>query len=136
MRIFFTIALFFTSLIVVAQTEEEVVVKTMKDFHQSLNDFIVVTAFLHDSVSYGHSNGWIQNKLDLRKDAGVKTKYHSFKEDSISVILLDNTAIVRFVADIDVGVNNIRGQYHLRVLEVWIKKNSEWKLVARQAIKG
>lgn len=120
---------------VFGQNDEAVIISQLKTFHASLNDAGKLSRMVHDSVSYGHSNGWIQTFGDLQRDAGQKTVYHSFKEDSIDVVMLDNVAYARFVADIDVSVNTNRVQYHLRVLEVWIKENEKWKLLARLAIK-
>jgi hypothetical protein len=65
-----------------------------------------------------------------------KITYRGFKEDSITVLINDKLANVRFVADINAAfrgtdVNN----FHLRVLEVWVKKGKRWVLFARQAVK-
>jgi hypothetical protein len=39
------------------------------------------------------------------------------------------------VADINVSLNGNAGNYHLKVLEVWVKKGKRWILFARQAVK-
>jgi hypothetical protein len=42
---------------------------------------------------------------------------------------------VRFVADITATMKEATNTYHLKVLEVWVKKGKRWVLFARQAVK-
>ena len=112
----------------------------MQRLHQMMverpGDF-VMDNYLHDSLSYGHSNGWIETKEDFKKNMASKyIIYHSFKEDSMRVVKAGNVAYIRFIADIDVTLNGVKGHYHLKVLEVWKKKGKRWILFARQALKG
>ena len=61
--------------------------------------------------------------------------YNSYKEDSINVTMNGTMANVRFVADIVATLNGNNGNYHLKVLEVWVRKGKRWLLFARQAVK-
>jgi len=45
-------------------------------------------------------------------------------------------AHARFVADIAANLNGTEGAFHLKVLEVWVRKGNRWVLFARQAIRG
>jgi hypothetical protein len=94
--------------------------------------------YLHDSLTYGHSNGWIERRKDFIENLNSKRIiYHSFKEDSIQVIRERKTAVIRFIADIDVTLNGKRNTYHLKVMEVWVRQGlNGWNLIARQAIKA
>jgi Domain of unknown function (DUF4440) len=141
LKSFFTIlsCLFFTA--VVAQTADETkLIETVKEFHQALvkQNTVSINQQTDKAVSYGHSNGWVQSKKDLIKDFETgKISYQSFKEDSINVSMNDNMANVRFIADITASVNGTTvNNYHLKVLEVWVKKSKRWVLFARQAVKG
>lgn len=141
MKVFLLIAFWCCSGLVVAQTtDEEKLVATMKEFHQALvkQNTVSINQQTDKAVSYGHSNGWVQSKKDLIKDFETgKISYQSFKEDSITVLMNDNMANVRFIADITASVNGTTvNNYHLRVLEVWVKKSKRWVLFARQAVKG
>jgi len=99
-------------------------------------DDFVMDNYLHDSLSYGHSNGWIERLKDFREDIISKyIVYHSMKEDSVQVVQSGKTAYIRFLATIDVSLNGVRNTYRLRVLEVWVRKGN-WKLFARQAVKA
>ena len=112
------------------------VVDRMKRLHQMMIEpRFYIDQYLHDHLSYGHSNGWIQNKNEFVGDMGKKITYHSFKEDSIAVTIDKREAHIRFVADIEATMNGVKSKFHLRVMEVWIKKNRSWKLYARQAFK-
>ena len=141
MKFYFVIlsSLFFAHAI--AQTgDEKKLVETVKEFHQALvkKNTVSINQQTDKALSYGHSNGWIQTKADVIKDfERGYISYQNFKEDSITVLMNDNMANVRFVADITATLNGtIINNYHLRVLEVWVKKSKRWVLFARQAVKG
>lgn len=133
-------SLFFAG--VFAQTVEDAkLITTVKEFHQALvtKNTVSLNQQTDKALSYGHSNGWVQSKKDLIKDfeRGF-ISYQSFKEDSITVLINDNVANVRFVADIKATLGGITtvNNYNLKVLEVWVKKGKRWVLFARQAVKG
>lgn len=125
-----------------AQTADEAkLIATVKEFHQALvkQNTVSLNQQTDKALSYGHSNGWIQSKKDLIKDfERGYISYQSIKEDSITVLMNENMANVRFVADITatLGGTTTVNNYHLRVLEVWVKKGKRWVLFARQAVKG
>lgn len=139
--------LFFTVLFIChfagfAQTVDETkLIETVKEFHQALvkKNTISLNQQTDKALSYGHSNGWIQSKKDLVKDfERGYISYQSFKEDSITVMMNDNMANVLFLADITatLGGTTVVNNYHLKVLEVWVKKGKRWVLFARQAVKN
>src|ERR1043166_1924881 len=87
-----------------AQTEEQKLTTTLKEFHQALvqKNTVSINQQTEKSLSYGHSNGWVQNKNDIIKDFETGLiSYQTYKEDSIQVSMSDNFANIRFVADID-----------------------------------
>ncbi|MBN8672899.1 MAG: nuclear transport factor 2 family protein [Chitinophagales bacterium] len=138
MRGIVTIILFFTSLVVAAQTAEEKLVTTIKEFHQALvkKNTVSIIRQTDKDVSYGHSNGWVETKAEMinNLETGYLT-YRSFKEDSLQVTINGNVAHARFIADIEATLNQKDSQFHLKVLEVWVKKGKRWLLFARQAVK-
>ena len=126
------------SLFCSAQTEQEKLISTVKEFHLAMvnKNIISINQQTDKALSYGHSNGWVQNKKDIIND--FKTgyiSYQAFKEDSILVLINGNMANVRFVADITATMKAGTNTYHLKVLEVWAKKGKRWVLFARQAVK-
>lgn len=138
MKGLFTIVLFFTSLVVAAQTAEEKLTTTMKEFHQALvkKNTVSIIQQTDKAMSYGHSNGWVETKAEMinNLETGYLT-YRSFKEDSLQVTINGNVAHARFIADIEATLNQKDSQFHLKVLEVWVKKGKRWLLFARQAVK-
>ena len=131
--------IFVFSVFVNAQTTEEKLVKTMKEFHQALvkKDYEAIRKYTDDALSYGHSNGWVETKADVIHDleAGILS-YDSFREDSVKVTISNSTAHIRYVADIDATLRGNKSHHHLKVLEVWVKKEDKWLLFARQAVRG
>lgn len=121
-----------------AQTDEEKLINTVKEFHQALvkMNTVSINQQTDKALTYGHSNGWVQTKTDLIKDFETGfISYQGFKEDSITVSMNGNMASVRFIADITATMKAATNTYHLKVLEVWVKKGYRWILFARQALK-
>ena len=138
MKLFFTIGLFFTGLVVVAQTDEVKLTTTLKEFHQALvtKNTVSINQQTDKALSYGHSNGWVETKTDIIKDLETGyINYHSIKEDSIQIVINGNLAHARFVGDYNVTLNGNTNTFHLKVLEVWVKKGKRWLLFARQAVR-
>ena len=121
-----------------AQTDEEKLTSTLKEFHQALvkKNTVSINQQTDKALSYGHSNGWVETKTDMIKNLETGyISYSSYKEDSIQVVINGNMANVRFIADIVATLNSKEATYHLKVLEVWVKKGKRWLLFARQALK-
>lgn len=121
-----------------AQTTEEKLTTTLKKFHQALveKNTVSINQQTDKVLSYGHSNGWVETKTDFIKNLETGyMKYNSYKEDSVQVVINGNVAHARFVADISATLNGKDGNFHLKVLEVWVRKGKRWLLFARQAVK-
>lgn len=138
MRIFCTAILVMSVLASMAQPEQEKLVATMKQFHQALvkKNTVSINQQTDKSLSYGHSNGWVETKTELIQN--LETGYMSYleiREDSIRAEFNGNMAHARFIADINASVNGNKNSFHLKVLEVWVKKGKRWLLFARQAVR-
>ncbi len=139
MKKLLTILFFFLVAFASAQTDEEKLITTVKEFHLALvnKNTVSINQQTDKALSYGHSNGWVQTKTDLIKDFETGyISYQGFKEDSIVVLINGNMANVRFVADIAATMKGTAYNFHLKVLEVWAKKGKRWVLFARQAVKA
>ena len=138
MKKLLTIVLLLNVVFANAQTDEEKLASTVKEFHQALvkKNTVSINQQTDKAMSYGHSNGWVETKADMIKNLETGyMNYNSYKEDSIQVVINGNIAHARFVADIAATLNGNSGNYHLKVLEVWVKKGKRWLLFARQAVK-
>ena len=134
-----TILFLFISVCCNAQTDEEKLTTTLKEFHQAMinKNTASINQQTDKALSYGHSNGWVETKAEMIKD--IETGYivyHSCKEDSISILMNGNMANARFVADVSATLKGATATFHLKVLEVWVKKGKRWMLFGRQAVKG
>ena len=121
-----------------AQTEEEKLTATLKEFHQALvnKNTTSINQQTDKALSYGHSSGWVETKADVIKDLEIGyIVYHSYKEDSLNIVINESMANARFVADINATMNGNTNTIHLKVLEVWVKKGKRWLLFARQGVR-
>lgn len=138
MKFFVTILFLGLQLGAFAQTEEDKLTSTLKEFHVALvkKNTVSINQQTDKALSYGHSNGWVETKKELVEhlETGYMG-YNSFREDSIKVEVNGNMAHARFIADINATMSGKEFTFKLRVLEVWVKKGKRWVLFARQAIR-
>lgn len=95
-----------------------------------------IVSVLAEDVSFGHSNGWVQNLSDFKKDFDSKiVVYSEIRQTEISEVKSNKKtySIRRKVA-----VSGIYKTYEfkmtLSLLEIWNKQKGNWKLWSRQAI--
>jgi len=133
-----SLLLLFTFVFAHAQTEEQKLTTAIKEFHQALvnKNTTSINQQTDKALSYGHSNGWVETKADVIKDLETGyIVYHSYKEDSLNITMDGTMANARFVADISATLRGNTTTFHLKVLEVWVKKGKRWMLFARQAVR-
>ena len=89
-----------------------------------------------DDVSFGHSNGWIQNKDDFKKDfESGKVKYQSVKQTELKEFKIKNKfANIRRIIAVKGLYKNETFEMKLSVLEFWIQQKGLWKLWSRQSV--
>lgn len=133
------VLLLFSNSICFAQVaDQQKIIETVKEFHQALvkKNTVSINQQTDKALSYGHSNGWVETKTEMIKNLETGyISYQSYKEDSFVVIMNGNMANVRFIADIVATMKETPNTFHLKVLEVWVKKGKRWLLFARQAVK-
>src|SRR5688572_32134080 len=83
-----------------AYNRKALVEYNMKRLHEMMvGRDLYIDKYIDDSLSYGHSNGWVENKKDFLRNLGKMMVYHSFREDSIRVAVNRKVAHARFIAD-------------------------------------
>lgn len=89
-----------------------------------------------DDVSFGHSNGWIQNKDDFKTDfESGKVKYQSVKQTELKEFKIKNKfANIRRIIAVKGLYKNETFEMKLSVLEFWIRQKGVWKLWSRQSV--
>lgn len=105
------------------------------DFYLQNNDGKIVDILCED-VSFGHSNGWIQNLEDFKKDfASKKVVYREIKQlEILEFKKRKKTVSIRRVIQVSGFYKNELFEMKLNLLEIWLKKNSHWKLWSRQSV--
>lgn len=119
-----------------SKQERQLLSQTEKlDYLMQNNDSGIIDLFEKD-VSFGHSNGWIQNLDDFKKDfLDKKVIYKEIRQTEISEIKkFNNTFSIRRKISVSGLYKNQEFKMTLSLLEIWIKKNSGWKLWSRQSV--
>ncbi len=107
----------------------------MEGFHAGLTkNGAAIEPYIHKKLSYGHSNGWIENYEQIRENLGKKISYKAFAVDSVEIINTGKNATVRFKAGVNAFYQDKNSVFNLKVMELWVRKWGKWKLLARQAI--
>jgi hypothetical protein len=89
-----------------------------------------------DSLSYGHSNGWVHDKKEfVDAIASGRSVFVTIDISEQTISILHNIAIVRHIFNARTNDSGIPAVKKLKILLVWEKENGAWKLLARQAVK-
>lgn len=99
------------------------------------NDSKVLDLF-EDDVSFGHSNGWIQNYSDFKRDfSSKKVIYDKIEQIEISELKKDkNICSLRRKIKVSGTYKSQKFEMILALLEIWKKEKSVWKLWSRQSV--
>jgi len=118
------------------QTDEKLF-KTIRllDIYMQNNDDKIVD-ILCDDVSFGHSNGWIQNVDDFKKDFSLKkVVYKEVRQLEMSELKMEKKiASIRRIIKVSGLYQSRPFELKLTLLEIWFKKKSVWKLWSRQSV--
>ena len=93
-------------------------------------------ALIAEQVSYGHSDGRVQNKAEfvdgtMTRKATVK----SLEFPELKVAIVGNAAIARHLWVSESELDGKPTSTKIGVLAVWQKQDGSWKVLARQAYK-
>ena len=139
MRIIFIIILFFANLAGVAQNDTAVVLDAVLKLEKSWvsKDSVQVSGLLHNDLSYGHSNGWVQTKKDILKDMGSGYMvYSKIENQSVAISMKKKWANVKERIAVEGIVNGNAFKLNLFVMQVWVQTRKKgWQLMARQSAK-
>lgn len=91
---------------------------------------------VHDSLSYGHSNGTIEDKYEfVEKIVSGKSDFVSIEFYGQTISVQKNIALVRHSLIANINDGGKPSEINLKILLVFIKTGKDWKLLARQAVK-
>ena len=93
--------------------------------------------YTSDKLSYGHSSGVVQNKNEfVEAIVSGKSDFVTIDLTHQVISVSGNTAIVRHILSATTNDSGKPGTVKLSILLVWQKMHSQWKLLARQAVKS
>ncbi|MEJ8849813.1 nuclear transport factor 2 family protein [Variovorax rhizosphaerae] len=91
---------------------------------------------LADDLSYGHSGGKVDSKTTFVADLMSKASdFVSIAITDQTIKIVGNVAIVRHTLTADTLDAGKPGKVSIKILGVWQKQGSDWKLLARQAVR-
>jgi ketosteroid isomerase-like protein len=93
-------------------------------------------ALVLDELTYGHSNGNLQDKAAFEEALLNKSSdFVTIDLTNQTIKVVGNTAWVRHTLTAATNDGGKPGNAHLSVLLVWLKQKGQWRLLARQAVK-
>ena len=99
-------------------------------------DTVFLNSILSPQLTYGHSNGWIETKEEVKAHLyNGKLVYRSIKGEGPTVVIDGETGLVREEVTIDVLLDGKAVNLKLSVLQVWVYHKGEWILLGRQSTK-
>ncbi|AIY39385.1 hypothetical protein LT85_0225 [Collimonas arenae] len=112
------------------------VVETLRAAMNHPGDGATLKSLVMDELSYGHSNGKVQDKTEF-VDALVsgKSDFSSIALSDQSIRIVQDTAVVRHTFVAVTNDSGKPGNVSLKILMVWKKLDGHWRLLARQAVR-
>jgi len=99
-------------------------------------DTVTLKQLLHPDLSYGHSNGWVENKKEVIQDlTSGKLDYRSIRNDNVRWTISGHVATMRSATDLQYVLEGKEGSLKLHVVQVWVKSGRGWQLLVRQSTK-
>ncbi len=101
-------------------------------------DTNVLKSLLHEDLSMGHSNGWIESKADIlvHLQSGFLDYNEIAQIGTIEVSVIDNFARVRRKIEVKGIADKLKFEMELKLLEIWILEFGKWKLWSRQSVQS
>jgi ketosteroid isomerase-like protein len=99
-------------------------------------DTAKLTSLADDQITYGHSDGRVQNKAEMLE--GFKTRKATVKSidfPDLKIAVAANVAVSRHRYVSDSELDGKTNHVDIGVIECWHKVGSDWKLIGRQGYK-
>jgi len=89
-----------------------------------------------DQLSYGHSGGVIETKVQfIDVIVSKKTVYKAITISEPNTTVVGSNAIARHIFAAETESGGKAGSARVGILQVWHKQDGRWKLLARQAFR-
>lgn len=95
-----------------------------------------LNSLLHDKLSYGHSNGWVETKSEQKDNLYNGTiTYHEINQPELEVVLNGEIATVRGNGIFDVDYKEYEHlSFDLNVMQTWVWEDDRWQMLNRQSV--
>lgn len=136
--------LVFTSLFLFALTStgfaqgnkvEQAVLKLETEWVDALvkADAAALEKLYSETLTYTHSSGSTDTKTEYITNLKAgKTKYESLVREDVKVRVFGNTALHTSKTNIKLITNGQPSAFAVKMLHVWVKEGSSWRMVAHQ----
>jgi len=138
LALFSLILLTMTTPILAQSKDEQAVAAAVENLRKALidPDKATLDALVLDELTYGHSNGNLQDKAAFEEALLSKSSdFVTIDLTGQTIKVVGNTAWVRHTLTATTNDGGKPGNAHLSVLLVWLKEKGQWRLLARQAVK-
>ena len=132
------VSLWRSSSVVAASADEAAVAQAIEALRKAIlgQEKTQLEALCAEQVSYGHSDGRVQNKAEFIE--GVMTRKAVIKSLTFSdhtIAIVGNDAIARHTWTSESETDGKLTSTKIGVLQVWQKQGGTWKLLARQSVR-
>ena len=132
-------AVIFSSSVIAQSKQEQAVAAAVEGMRKAMVDAdkSMLEKLSHDSLSYGHSGGKVEDKATFVENiANGNSDFVTIDLTDQTIYVSGKTAIVRHKLT---ATTNDKGKgpgtVNLAIMTVWQKDKKEWKMLARQAVK-
>jgi hypothetical protein len=117
-----------------AQCEDVLLLHEEKFKWMRDKDEAALSALLHDSVQYVHSNGWVETKAEVIENIATGYLiYRNVQVNKASCRFEGNAAVVIGDGDFSVSLRDQAIEIPLLYTEVYIWQEGAWRLFSRHA---
>jgi hypothetical protein len=103
---------------------------------QVSKNYAVLEKVLANDLTYTHSNGNRDSKQSyIQSIRDGKSKYDAIDVEELNVRVYGNTAVINGVCMIKAINNGETINTHLRYTDVYVRKGSQWQMVAWQSLR-
>jgi len=131
--------LFFLALTITPQAQGNKVEQAIISLEQQWVDALVkadgaaLEQIYSDQLTYTHSSGSTDTKAEYITNLKAgKTKYESLVREDVKVRVFGNTVLHTSKTNIRLISNGQPSAFAVKVLHVWVKEGSKWRMVAHQ----
>ena len=114
---------------------EQAVLKLESEWVEALikADAAALEKLYSDNLTYTHSSGSTDTKAEYITNLKAgKTKYESLVREDVKVRVFSNTALHTSKTNIKLISNGQPSSFAVKMLHVWVKEGSNWRMVAHQ----